>query len=152
MNNPVIENAHKISDYLAELSESYNRLNMEQTAESKRAFLQLIQKIQKEAGNIVKSCKTILDTCYEPKIKIQMSKGLERIETLSQQLKIIAAVKTAAPLDKDKDQQLITCAKNIVKSLKQSIQDSQLASLLPKKDANLEIVTFKRNFYQLKQK
>ena len=51
------------------------------------------------------------------------------MNTLSQQLKIVAAVKASSPLDEDTDQQLLQCARNLMEAVKRCLADSESASL-----------------------
>ncbi|KAJ3261463.1 hypothetical protein HDU77_000836 [Chytriomyces hyalinus] len=131
--NPIVDASIKISDHLSTLAKLHKLLLKDPTsttaAESKRSFIQAAKQIHTECLKIVASAKPIADRCSDARLQKQLSSSLQWIENLAQQLKIVAAVKTSAPLDTDRDQQLVTCAKNVMVAVKNCIRDSEAGTL-----------------------
>ncbi|KAJ3028231.1 UNVERIFIED_CONTAM: hypothetical protein HDU68_002159 [Siphonaria sp. JEL0065] len=128
--NPIIESSSKISDHLKSLAKFHKQLTKEYSnAEAKKGFITAAKNIYTESLKIVIAARPIADRCLDPQLQKQLNGSLQWIENLSQQLKIVAAVKTSAPADTDKDQQLIACARNIMTAVKNCIRDSEGGSL-----------------------
>lgn len=105
--------------------------------------------------------REIANACTDKRLKYQLLATLDRIDTLAQQLKILAAVKAASPKDTDKDFQLILCATNLMLSIKSCLKDCDTITttrlLKTRRDSNngastkksgLEAMTFRRKVYK----
>ncbi|KAJ3027768.1 UNVERIFIED_CONTAM: hypothetical protein HDU68_003163 [Siphonaria sp. JEL0065] len=147
--NPIIESSSKISDYLKSLAKFHKQLTKEYSnAEAKKGFIISAKNIYTESLKIVAAARPIADRCLDPQLQKQLNGSLQWIENLSQQLKIVAAVKTSAPADTDKDQQLIACARNIMTGVKNCIRDSEAGSLRVAADiSQAETHTEKKNIH-----
>ncbi|KAI8852296.1 hypothetical protein BC829DRAFT_414568 [Chytridium lagenaria] len=89
------------------------------------------------------------------RLKSALLLNLDRIDTLAQQLKIIAAVKTASPGDTDRDLQLVGCAQNLMMAVKSCLGNAEAGSLRAakgwEKNAGgkakpMDMIRFRRNF------
>ncbi|KAI9348096.1 Vinculin/alpha-catenin [Obelidium mucronatum] len=160
--NPIIESSSKISDHLSSLAKFHKLLAKEYgNAEAKKGFITAAKNIYTESLKISTAAKPIADRCLDAHLQKQLNGSLLWIENLSQQLKIVAAVKTSAPADTDKDQQLIACARNIMSAVKNCIRDSEACSMRMASDVQqpkdfgkkdvvpvVPAVKFRRNVYR----
>ncbi|KAI8834915.1 Vinculin family-domain-containing protein [Chytridium lagenaria] len=127
--NPIIDAVQKMSARLTDLATHHALLRKDCTPETKRAFITAAQQIMSEASSIVLSTRPIADTCTDKRLKSALLLNLDRIDTLAQQLKIIAAVKTASPGDTDRDLQLVGCAQNLMMAVKSCLGNAEAGSL-----------------------
>ncbi|KAJ3210866.1 hypothetical protein HDU67_004936 [Dinochytrium kinnereticum] len=127
--NPIIHAAQKMSDRLTDLSHHHHQLRKDASPEAKRAFITAAQQIMSEASAIVLASRPIADACSDKRLKTALLLTLDRIDTLAQQLKIIAAVKTSAPGDTDRDLQLVGCAQNLMVAVKACLNHAEAGSL-----------------------
>ena len=87
------------------------------------------QAIVIESKRIREAAEVIALKCTDKLLSKQLQSTLAKVDTLAHQLKIIAAVKAASPNDRDKGQQLIQCAQNLVSTLKLTLKNVSSASL-----------------------
>jgi vinculin len=126
----------------------------ENTPQAKKLLIQSAREIMDDIKPILAEAKKIADNCSDKRLRAQLLQALERIPFLSQQLKIVAAVKAANPLDLDSDKQLITCAQNLMNAVKATVQASESASIRAFKvagNAAVAVVKFKRALYKKSQ-
>ncbi|KAI8913670.1 Vinculin/alpha-catenin, partial [Gorgonomyces haynaldii] len=122
--NEIVKLVKQISVKFLELSEHHHKLSLSRhDPQSKKAFIQTAQAIMVDVGSFVKQVQPLVDDCTDKRLQQTIKATLARISTLSQQLKIIAAVKASAPMDKDKGQQLVTSAQNLVSSIKTALRE-----------------------------
>jgi hypothetical protein len=155
--NPIIEAAQDISDVLAQLSHFHNLLKRDPTPESKKSFIKSAQDICSQSQKLLSYASPLSERCLDKRLKGQLKGSLDRVTTLGQQLKILAAVKTSAPMDTDRDQQLIACAQNLMVGVKNCLKESEAASLRvpgPPAGGGSAAVTvrFRRNVYRRQRK
>ncbi|KAJ3410244.1 kinesin-like protein Klp8 [Chytridiales sp. JEL 0842] len=117
--NPIIEAANLISEYLSELSNHHNLLKTNPLPETKKSFIKSAQNISLEASRLVSYATPLMERCTDKRLKTQLKGSLDRLTTLGQQLKILAAVKTSAPGDTDQDALLVACARNLMQESKE---------------------------------
>ncbi|KAJ3332633.1 hypothetical protein HDU76_013588 [Blyttiomyces sp. JEL0837] len=127
--NPIITAATKMSDHLTSLSLHHLQLRKDPTPESKKSFIQAAKEIHDESIQLTTSARPLSEKCSDRRLRVQLSGTLDRVVTLSQQLKIVAAVKASAPNDTDRDSQLIACAQNLMMAAKSCIRESEASSL-----------------------
>ncbi|KAJ3285688.1 hypothetical protein HK104_009373 [Borealophlyctis nickersoniae] len=127
--NPVVAAATTISQQLLDLSTFHNQLKNSPTPAAKKAFIAAAQAITQESTTIATSARILVDACTDRRLKAQLQTTLERITSLGQQLKIVAAVKASAPMDRDRDAQLVSCATNLMMAVKACLRDCESASL-----------------------
>jgi vinculin len=133
----------ELSHYHNELSHSYRN------APAKKSFIQTAQAIMIDTNKFIKAIQPIIDECTDKRLKAQIQSTLNRILTLAQQLKIIAAVKASAPNDSDKGVQLITSSQNLVASIKKALRDCVSCSIRARKGSNVAEsgITFRKIVY-----
>ncbi|KAJ3110571.1 hypothetical protein HDU96_006468 [Phlyctochytrium bullatum] len=157
--NAIITAAQKMSDRLADLGTYHIQIRKECTPEAKRSFISAAQQIMSEGNAIVLACRPIADHCTDRRLRIALVGDLDRIDTLAQQLKIVAAVKAAAPGDTDRDSQLVACAQNLMQSVRSCLNHAEAGSIRvaksgekvnhgPKGTSNN--IRFRRNVYRSK--
>ncbi|KAI8615609.1 Vinculin family-domain-containing protein [Chytriomyces sp. MP71] len=136
--NPIVDAAAKIAEHLFQLGKHHRNLSSDASsttvataasAENKKGFINAAKALHTEALKIVAAAKPIAERCSDPQLQRQLHGSLQWIENLAQQLKIVAAVKTSAPLDTDRDAQLVACARNVMTAVRNCIRDSEAGSL-----------------------
>ena len=106
--NPIIMAANTVSDRLSDLSKLHSKLNKNpKSPEIKKDFIKAAHDIAAAANLVVSGARPIADGCSDKRLKVQISSTIDRVITLVQQLKIIAAVKASSAADTDRDQQLV---------------------------------------------
>ncbi|KAH6566888.1 hypothetical protein BASA50_002594 [Batrachochytrium salamandrivorans] len=153
--NPIIEAVDCMSQRMLDLSRYHQMLtHSAHDTGSKRLFIQAAQAIMTDANTLLKVTQNLADACTDRRLRTQLKNTLTHITTLAQQLKIVAAVKASSPSDADKDVQLISCAQNLMKSVKRGLRECVSCSLRVKKSAegtvNDSIITFRRVIYNTK--
>ncbi|KAJ3088661.1 hypothetical protein HK102_008241 [Quaeritorhiza haematococci] len=127
--NPIVEAASLISKYLDALSRHHKALLTNPTPEAKRDFIRAAQDIMAQGLAIVEPVKKLAESCTDLRLRRQLLGTIDRVTTLAQQLKIVAAVKASAPRDTDRDHVLIACAQNLMQAVKTCLRESEAASL-----------------------
>jgi hypothetical protein len=112
-----------------DLSHYHKEMSANNDPQHKKVFIQTAQSVMKETSLYVKSIQPLIDECTDQRLKAQLLITVNRIATLGQQLKIIAAVKASNPRDKDKGSQLITATQNLVTSIKNGLRESIACSI-----------------------
>lgn len=121
--------------------------------QSKRSFIQTAQDTTVETNILISLVQQVIDNCSDKRLCIQVYFGItqikntsDKITTLAQTLKVIAAVKASSPTDTDKAVQLVTNAQNVVHAVKMVLRDAVSCSLRPKKGCD-NMVKFRRAVY-----
>ncbi|KAI8911368.1 Vinculin/alpha-catenin [Powellomyces hirtus] len=127
--NPIVQAVSNMSQNLHDLGSSHFDLRSSSTPGIKKVFISAAQRITSESVNVCKSANLLVDVCKDKRLKAQLSTTVNRIETLGQQLKIVAAVKASAPTDRDQDAILVQCANNLMGAVKACVSDCESASL-----------------------
>ncbi|KAJ3225264.1 hypothetical protein HK099_007090 [Clydaea vesicula] len=121
--NSIVSSAEEVSNFLIELSKFHQELKFNPTGESKKGFINAAKEIVNHTGNVVNPARILANSCTDLRLKKNLLGTLDKITTLSQQLKIVAAVKASSPQDTDRDLQLIGCAQNLMMALKASLRE-----------------------------
>jgi hypothetical protein len=100
-----------------------------EASHAKTKLIETAKNILAESRKIIQHATPLVNHCKDKVLSKQLSSLLGRIETLSQQLKIVAAVKASNPADRDKGSQLIQCTTNLVIALKACLKSCVSASL-----------------------
>ncbi|RKO96715.1 hypothetical protein CAUPRSCDRAFT_11593 [Caulochytrium protostelioides] len=127
--NPVTTSASAMASMLLALAAAHQQLFAEATPANKKQFVERAQAIVGESAVMVAAARPLATECTDLRLRKQLTTTLDRTETLCQQLKIVAAVKASDPNDRDRDQQLVACAKNLLLAFKTCLRDSEAASL-----------------------
>ncbi|KAL2918922.1 hypothetical protein HK105_201756 [Polyrhizophydium stewartii] len=151
-NNAVIEAVTSMSQRMLDLSEFHARLaHSRSDPAAKRSFIQAAQAIMVDANTLLKAAQPLVEACTDRRLRMQLQGTLTYITTLAQQLKIVAAVKASSPLDADKDVQLVSCAQNLMKTVKMGLRDCVACSLRVRKGSEAAavagIVKFRKVVY-----
>eukprot|EP00128_Syssomonas_multiformis_P002215 Colp12_sorted_trinity150504_noHs@19250 len=121
--NALVGLAKTLSEQMTDMSKMWK-----DTA-SKREFIAKAKDIADGSLSVIKIAEVTASNCTDKRLKLALQQALERIPTLSRQLKIISAVKAANPSDKDTDAQLIVCAQNLMEAIKVVVQATEAASI-----------------------
>ena len=134
--NPIVSAIEIVSLKLIEMSHYHSELEKVSLASLregqsllKSQLIGTAQSILSETQKIINHAKPLAHQCTDKILSKQLASILTRIETLSQQLKIVAAVKASSPTDRDKGAQLINGAHNLVQSLKSCLKNCESACL-----------------------
>lgn len=127
--NKIVEKVSFVAESMTSLSEFHNALKNKPTAENKAGFITASLGILGEVNALQALSKDLVEKCTDMRLRKQLSDTMDQITTTAQQLKIVAAVKASSPKDTDKDQQLITCAQNLVKVVKACMRECESSSL-----------------------
>ncbi|KAI3633133.1 hypothetical protein MIR68_009208 [Amoeboaphelidium protococcarum] len=138
--NPVVE----LMQQLALKMEAMSALYKQNTPQSKADMMKTVQNMQVDIQQLLQHGKNVKDNCTDKSLKLQLSQAMERMQTLSVQLKIVAAVKIAEPKDIDSEKQLILCSQNLMAAVKSMLKASEAASLRAfKTTANVAVAMIK---------
>ncbi|KAJ3187897.1 hypothetical protein HDU85_006290 [Gaertneriomyces sp. JEL0708] len=150
--NSIVHAANTMSQALLDLASYHHTLRLNRDPGAKKQFIAAAQEIMGESNNVAKASRPLVDLCTDRRLKAQLLGTLDRIQTLGQQFKIVAAVKASAPTDTDKDAQLVACANNLMSGVKGCLRDCESASLRISEDKLKDIgVKFRRQVYRAKQ-
>lgn len=127
--NKIISSANSISDDFLLLHEAYVALSSDGSSTNKKRFIEVAKQISVSSQSFVNSIKPLSEVCTDRRLKNQLEQATERLTTLQQQMKILAAVKASSPSDRDKDAQLVACATNLINTTKTLLRDAESASL-----------------------
>jgi hypothetical protein len=130
--NPILDPMDMICKMLMDISSYHSELEKADKSNQSQLKSQLIagaQAIVVESKRIRIVAEAIAVECTDKMLSKQLESTLIKVDTLAHQLKIVAAVKAASPNDRDKGQQLIQCAQNLVKTLKVTLKNASSASL-----------------------
>lgn len=141
-----------MSQNILDLSTFHGQLRISADPATKKAFISAAQQITAQATGVAKSAHPLVKECTDKRLKAQLLGALDKIQTLGQQLKIVAAVKASAPTDRDQDAQLVACATNLMNAVKGCLRDCESASLRISPSVLERIgVRFRRQIYRAKQ-
>jgi len=132
---------------MEELSLIHSKLTTNPIA--KKEMIQKALEITQVTNSLLKDCKELAELCTDKRLKMQLLNTVDRLNTLSQQLRVVTAVKASNPKDLDTDNQLFSCASNLTETMKRLLRDSEAASVRcnfkTSGTAALAIIKFKKN-------
>eukprot|EP00842_Homolaphlyctis_polyrhiza_P005719 jgi/Hompol1/6148/HPOL_002653-RA len=134
--NPIVAAVESMSRRMLDLAEFHGQLahgGIKGNTVAKRDFIKAAQLIMLDAANLVAAAQPLVDACADKRLRMQLQGTLTYVTTLAQQLKIVAAVKASSPLDTDKSVQLVSCAQNLMRTVKAGLRDCVACSLRVKK-------------------
>ncbi|KND00678.1 uncharacterized protein SPPG_03801 [Spizellomyces punctatus DAOM BR117] len=150
--NPIVHAVTIMSQNLLDLSALHTQLRTSAQPATKKAFIASAQQITSQAMTVSQSARPIIEACTDRRLRAQLLACSDKIQTLGQQLKIVAAVKASAPMDRDRDAQLVACAANLMGAVKGCLRDCESASLRISPSVLERIgVRFRRQLYRAKQ-
>ncbi|RKO92004.1 Vinculin family-domain-containing protein [Blyttiomyces helicus] len=127
--NPIVQEANTLSATLLALSANHAELTANPSPATKKAFITTAQSITTTSTALAERARILASACTDRRLRAQLLATVERIISLAQQMKIVAAVKASAPKDRDRDSQLIACAGNIMEAVKACLRECESASL-----------------------
>ncbi|RKP17875.1 Vinculin/alpha-catenin, partial [Rozella allomycis CSF55] len=122
-NNPLIRTTNDLGKHIENLSETYRDSTF------KANLIETTKKIVLLTQSIIDYALYIAEHCSDPKLQKHLVEIVERLPTIGVQLKIVCAVKASRPNDLDTETQIITCAKNIMRTVKDTISACESAYL-----------------------
>jgi len=145
--NDIINKVNIVAQKMEELSLIHSKLNSNPIA--KKEMIQKALEITQVTQSILKDCRELAELCTDKRLKMQLLNTVDRLNTLSQQLRVVTAVKASNPNDLDSDNQLFSCAFNLTETMKRLLRDSEAASVRcnfkTSGTAALAIIKFKKN-------
>ncbi|TPX30553.1 hypothetical protein SmJEL517_g05898 [Synchytrium microbalum] len=142
--NLIVSKASDISTLFAEMSAVSADLRKSPTPEAKSRFIQLAREIGKCSEDFTAKANEIMKACTDRRLVARLKADIERCLTLGQQIRIVAAVKASEPKDVDNEQQLIVCARNLMKTMQESMVNCEAASLRVPASAGLSNAYFQK--------
>ncbi|TPX44952.1 hypothetical protein SeLEV6574_g04182 [Synchytrium endobioticum] len=127
--NVIVGKAGDISSLFTEMSALSAQLRRAPEAEGKARFIQIAREITRSSEAFTTKSNELIRACTDRRLVGRLKSDVERCLTLGQQLRIVAAVKASEPKDVDKEQQLIVCARNLMKTIEESMSNCEAASL-----------------------
>jgi len=145
--NDIIAKVNIVAQKMEELSLIHSNLATNPIA--KKEMIQKALEITQVTNSILKDCRELAELCTDKRLKMQLLNTVDRLNTLSQQLRVVTAVKASNPRDLDTDNQLFSCASNLTETMKRLLRDSEAASVRcnfkTSGTAALAIIKFKKN-------
>jgi len=145
--NDIIAKVNIVAQKMEELSLIHSNLASNPIA--KKEMIQKALEITQVTSSILKDCRELAELCTDKRLKMQLLNTVDRLNTLSQQLRVVTAVKASNPRDLDTDNQLFSCATNLTETMKRLLRDSEAASVRcnfkTSGTAALAIIKFKKN-------
>jgi len=145
--NDIIAKVNIVAQKMEELSLIHSNLTTNPIA--KKEMIQKALEITQVTNSILKDCRELAELCTDKRLKMQLLNTVDRLNTLSQQLRVVTAVKASNPRDLDTDNQLFSCASNLTETMKRLLRDSEAASVRCNfktgGTAALAIIKFKKN-------
>jgi hypothetical protein len=108
----------------------------EEGPNDRKEMIDKAREILDDGKVFISDCKRISDSCHDMVLRNQLLKSLETIQTMTMQLKIVAAVKAAEPRDRDSEKQLILISQNLVNAYKHAIKAAESASIRAQRASN----------------
>lgn len=124
--------SNPLTDVVKALSlkmEHISILYKENTPASRKNLIQTAKDIQEDVKLFTAEANRIADACSDKILTANVLKGVENMTMVSQQLKIVAAVKAAEPKDPDSEKQLILCSQNLMNAVKRTLTSCEVASI-----------------------
>ena len=146
--NPIVTSVTNIGQMFLDLSAYHKELSQHVNPHSKKNFIETAKSITAETARLIKAVEPLSKACADKRLVQQISQTTDRVSTLAQTLKVIAAVKASSPRDTDKQSQLITNGQNLVASVKMVLRDAISCTLRLKGEAPADLVHFKKQIYR----
>ncbi|KXJ18815.1 Vinculin [Exaiptasia diaphana] len=140
--NDMIQAAKKMAILFAKMSK-YMRDEEEGQPHSKKELIELAKEIANASKEIVKLGHKAFDKCNDKRLKSNMQQTIDRIPTISTQLKIVSTVKAtmigSQELEEDREatETLVGCAENLMSAVRQTVRETEAASVKMRTDAGL---------------
>lgn len=126
--NDMITLAKELSEATFLLSQYYKTNLSEIKAETKAKLLESAIQIYKLSTMLDKKVVQLLKDCKDQRLVSDCKKSMEKMSTLSTQLKILAAVKATNPRDNDTHLQMNVCAKNLMGNVKDLLNQAEIVT------------------------
>lgn len=145
--NDILTKVNVIGQKMEELSTIHSRIRSNPIA--KKEMIQKSLEITSATNSLLQQCKELGELCTDKLLKNQLFTTIDRIKTLSQQLRVVTAVKASNPNDLDSDNQLFSCASNLAETIKVLLRNSEAASVRctfkTGGTVGLAVIKFKKN-------
>lgn len=121
---------------------------------SRSELIQCAKDIAKASNDVTKYAKEVATQCTDKRIKTDMMKTLDRIPTISTQLRILSTVKATTlgnpSQEKEEDaeqatEMLVHNAQNLMQSVKETVRYAEAASIRIRTDAGLTMRWVRKN-------
>jgi hypothetical protein len=146
--NPIVVVVNTIAQKFIALAAHHNDLpDIKTRAKAKKLFIQTAQEIVSEASKLGTQIEPLVRHCSDKRLVQQIQSTTKSITTLSQQLKILVAVKASNPHDVDRGSQLVSNGKNLVHGVKMVLRDAISCTLRLRKDAPGDMFKFRKVIY-----
>ena len=146
-NNPMVE----VSRLMARKMESVSSLYKTNTSQSKQDLMSNAKSLHSDVSHLVKNAHKMLERCSDKTLQNQIMQSIERMETLSTQLRIVTAVKIAEARDTDSEKQLVLCSQSLMAAVNTALKACEVASLrqmTTAANATTAAIKFRKTLYK----
>ncbi|XP_065198121.1 vinculin-like [Sycon ciliatum] len=141
--NSLIAMARQMALQMAEMGRLFDSSGDPQ---SRKELINLAKAIAKSTNDIIRLAKATADACTDRRLKQTLLQLIDRLPTISTQLRIISTVKAAqsgsrdARSDREASETLVLNARNLMKSVKEVVQAAQSATIKLKPGSAAELM------------
>ena len=127
--NVIVSTSALLAEKFSRLSDLAASFGNGATPESKLDFIRVAKEIAQDVKAVEAEARKIAKQCTDKRLADDLLATVDRIPTISTQLKILAMVKASSPDDADNELLLVQCAQNLMGAVKTTIASTQAAHL-----------------------
>lgn len=133
--NELIQAAKKMAILFAKMSQFMRDAEEGQPQRSKKELIALAKEIAAASKEVSAYSAKIVKNCPDKRISQTLAQTIERIPTISTQLKIVATVKATMigandpKADMEATETLVGCAENLMGAVRQAVKETEAASV-----------------------
>ncbi|KAK2568276.1 Vinculin [Acropora cervicornis] len=133
--NEIIQAAKKVAILFAKMSQFMRDAEEGQPQRSKKELIALAKEIAAASKEVSAYSAKIAKNCPDKRVGQTLSQTIERIPTISTQLKIVATVKATMigaddpQADLEATETLVGCAENLMAAVRQAVKETEAASV-----------------------
>jgi len=133
--NELIQAAKKMAILFAKMSQFMREEEEDQPQRSKKELIALAKEIAAASKEVSAYSSDIVRNCPDKRVSQTLAQTIERIPTISTQLKIVATVKATMigaddpKADMEATETLVGCAENLMGAVRQAVKETEAASV-----------------------
>ncbi|KAJ7380305.1 hypothetical protein OS493_011025 [Desmophyllum pertusum] len=141
--NELIQAAKKMAILFAKMSQFMREAEEGQPQRSKKELIALAKQIAAASKEVSAYSSKMARDCPDKRVSQTLTQTIERIPTISTQLKIVSTVKATMigaddpKADMEATETLCGCAENLMSAVRQAVRETEAASVKMRSSANL---------------
>ncbi|KAL9979828.1 hypothetical protein ACROYT_G017545 [Oculina patagonica] len=141
--NELIQAAKRMAILFAKMSQFMREAEEGQPQRSKKELIALAKEIAAASKEVSRYSSKIAKDCPDKRVSQTLTQTIERIPTISTQLKIVSTVKATMigaddpKADMEATETLVGCAENLMAAVRQAVRETEAASVKMRSSANL---------------